>query len=321
MIGTDPKAPLAAFRRPKKQFHTARSSEHPLRRTPVTHPLLVWRDSEYVTNKEHDFQDFENFYRFDDTCPFCLVPLGWKYHHGMGVGIPSTATVKECAVCAYHFRVEHVPHSAMRDMMREMGVAYSSYRVPILRQFDIDSGEVALSELGAHLRKRKSDIYGLHPRRFEELVEDVFKNLGYRTRLTKATRDGGRDIELYDAGNKQVMVEVKRYAANRKVGVSIVRQVRGVKFIAPEFSKAIIVTTSSFTKDAIREAADNRLRDFIEFDIELMDSDNLLRAMEVYNGGTPTVLIDRLRDLSAGMPRRTPLPRSIVPHPFDDLGE
>ena len=48
-------------------------------------------------------------------------------------------------------------------------------------------------------------------------------------------------------------IECKRYAADNKVGVGIVREVIGVHHIRKP-TKSIIVTTSFFSKDAIKEA-------------------------------------------------------------------
>ena len=82
------------------------------------------------------------------------------------------------------------------------------------------------AKLGAYLRSHFSDIYTVSPRRLEQLVEDVFKNVGYKTRLTQQTRDGGADILLLDDnGRNQAIVEVlNRYAPDRTGGDNLVRQ-------------------------------------------------------------------------------------------------
>ena len=74
--------------------------------------------------------------------------------------------------------------------------------------------------------------------------------------LTQATRDGGRDIIAHvknAVSSYLTYIECKRYAADNKVGVGIVREVIGVHHIRKP-TKSIIVTTSFFSKDAIREA-------------------------------------------------------------------
>lgn len=37
-------------------------------------------------------------------------------------------------------------------------------------------------------------LYNITPREFEEVVELIFISEGFKTQLTKATRDGGKDI-------------------------------------------------------------------------------------------------------------------------------
>jgi hypothetical protein len=95
---------------------------------------------------------------------------------------------------------------------------YGSY-VRTLREIGINDSELGLHELGSHLKRNFSDIYSLSSRRFELLVEDVFRSLGYATRITKCTRGNGyNSILLEQAQNKQIIVEVKRDAPAKKVG-------------------------------------------------------------------------------------------------------
>jgi restriction endonuclease Mrr len=152
----------------------------------------------------------------------------------------------------------------------------------LLRKFNLDDEEVSVRELGAYLRTRFSDIYKISPRRLEELVEDVFKNLGYRTRLTQQTRDGGADIFLLDAGAlRQAIVEVKRYAPEHPVGVQLVRQLLGAQILLAA-RKSYLVTTSSFTSDALSASDSPRLREN-DLEVELWDGLRLLRELSCYN--------------------------------------
>ncbi|HBJ82644.1 MAG TPA: hypothetical protein DDZ88_01970 [Verrucomicrobiales bacterium] len=40
-------------------------------------------------------------------------------------------------------------------------------------------------------------LHDLAPRKFEILIADILKDLGFETQLTQATRDGGRDIYAF----------------------------------------------------------------------------------------------------------------------------
>lgn len=111
-------------------------------------------------------------------------------------------------------------------------------------------------EVKKYLKKHPQKLYELSPRQFEELVASILKDLGFEVQLTQATRDGGRDIIAHvrnAVSSYLTYIECKRYAADNKVGVGIVREVIGVHHIRKP-TKSIIVTTSFFSKDAIKEA-------------------------------------------------------------------
>ena len=163
--------------------------------------------------------------------------------------------------------------------------------VSILRELNVNSSEIGLDELGSHLRRRRDDIYYLTPLRFEQLVEDVFTNLGYATRRTLQTRDGGYDIILLERSTgDQILVECKRYRANRRVGVGIVRELIGVQILTG-IRRAKLVTSSTFTKPAM-EAAESLYIVSSSLDLELVDSDDLFRALEIYNTRLPPLNIE-----------------------------
>lgn len=112
------------------------------------------------------------------------------------------------------------------------------------------------TELKRYLNKHPEKLYDLSPRKFEELVASILEDLGFDVELTQATRDGGSDIIAYIRNavcEFLTLVECKRYAPENKVGVGIIRQVTGVHHIK-RATKSLIVTTSYFSPDAIKEA-------------------------------------------------------------------
>lgn len=153
-------------------------------------------------------------------------------------------------------------------------------RVSALKSFDINSSEVALKELGTHLRRRFSDIYSLSWRRFEELIADVFAAHGMDVVLTQETRDGGADILLYRRSRKLYgIVECKKYADTRKVGVTPVRTLVGAA-VDWNTRRAVLVTSSDFSSVARSKALDYLRKGY---DIDLVAASDLLRLLEVYN--------------------------------------
>jgi HJR/Mrr/RecB family endonuclease len=102
------------------------------------------------------------------------------------------------------------------------------------------------------LKKRPEDILKLHPRKYEELIAELLDDLGYDVQLTKATRDGGKDILAYfktEIGTYLTLVEAKRFGAHNKVGVELVRALYGT-LADHSANSAMLVTTSSFSEDA-----------------------------------------------------------------------
>lgn len=111
-------------------------------------------------------------------------------------------------------------------------------------------------EVKKYFKKHPDKLYELSPRKFEELVASILKDMGFDVELTQATRDGGRDIIAHVRNavcSYLTHIECKRYAADNKVGVGIIREVLGVHHIR-KATKSIIVTTSFFSRDAIKEA-------------------------------------------------------------------
>ncbi|MGG7468310.1 restriction endonuclease [Chryseobacterium arthrosphaerae] len=105
-------------------------------------------------------------------------------------------------------------------------------------------------------------LYKLHPREFEKLIAELLYNKGFEVELTKQTRDNGYDILAmkYIDGFSPIkyLVECKKYAENHKVGVEIVRGFKEV-LSTEQANKGLIVTTSYFSKDAIKKQQETPL--------------------------------------------------------------
>jgi restriction system protein len=104
----------------------------------------------------------------------------------------------------------------------------------------------------AGLKKQPRDIFKLSSRQYEELIAELLHDIGYEITLTKATRDGGKDILASmktELGEFLCLVEAKRYREDRKIGVSLVRTLYGT-LCDYQASSAMLVTTSSYSKDA-----------------------------------------------------------------------
>lgn len=114
-------------------------------------------------------------------------------------------------------------------------------------------------------------------RDFEELLAELYAGLGYRVRLTRCSRDGGRDLILEKDGPVaiRVLVECKRPERGNKVEVLPVRALYGVQE-DEEASKAVLVTTTGFTPEGEAMAARHKWR------IEMVDRRRLMRLISQY---------------------------------------
>jgi RNA polymerase sigma factor (sigma-70 family) len=95
-------------------------------------------------------------------------------------------------------------------------------------------------------------LYELKPVEFEELVADLLTRMGYSVDSTPASHDGGIDLwvaEKKEIGNFKYVVQCKRHARHRSVGVQLVRELYGV-VEAARVTAGLLVTTSTFTRDA-----------------------------------------------------------------------
>jgi len=171
-----------------------------------------------------------------------------------------------CPRCGNYVRVEiigseypvggfnHVFHDVRGCRLLEtpqMGIVY------YWDDYEIDGWAVNETGIIELIRRIDNDprlIYSIQPREFEKVVEQLFRDEGFDTRLTPATRDGGKDIVATKMGpnGKPVVfyIECKRKEEGNKVDVGIVRELFGVQ-TADGIDQACLVTSSYFTRDAI----------------------------------------------------------------------
>jgi len=103
------------------------------------------------------------------------------------------------------------------------------------------------------IKQHPEGIHKLLPREFEEMVAELMYKRGYTVDLTKATRDGGKDLIIAqnkDIGNFIYYVECKRYSPENPVGVHLVRELGGT-VLADRVTAGIMITSSYFTKKAV----------------------------------------------------------------------
>lgn len=117
---------------------------------------------------------------------------------------------------------------------------------------------------------------------FEQRLRVLFKDLGYKVELTKASNDYGADLILSKDGIRTV-VQAKRY--RKKVGIKAIQEAVAAK--GPyKCDKAMVVTNSFYTKQAWNLAKAN--------DVVLWNRKELIHALlkvsEKISGTTTTVM-------------------------------
>lgn len=194
------------------------------------------------------------------------------------------ATGKDIRPCLMSLRVTHERFTEIdlsriekKVCLRNLGAQvsprpYEVQPVKPLVDFDmVDKRFVEQSDVLADLESRPN-LMDLNPYEFENLVSNLFKQLGLETKLTRSSRDGGVDVVAFDLrpvlGGK-VVIQAKRY--KNTVGVSAVRDLYGT-MMNEGANKGILVTTSGYGPDAFEFSKDKP--------IELIDGGQLLYLLD-----------------------------------------
>jgi len=137
---------------------------------------------------------------------------------------------------------------------------------------------------------------------FEDLIEDVFRNLGYENvRQAERTADEGRDVmmeEVVDGTRRSIVVECKH---TDTVGRPVVQKLHSAvathNFDGPK--RGMVVTTGRFTGPA-KEYTEDLQKRGDPYPIELIDGNDLREiakeiGLDLYNGRIEIICDETLR--------------------------
>ena len=137
---------------------------------------------------------------------------------------------------------------------------------------------------------------------FEDVIEDVFRNLGYENvRQAEKTADEGRDVtmeEVVDGTRRAIVVECKHTdAVGRPVVQKLHSAIATFGFDGPK--RGMVVTTGRFTGPA-EEYAERLRRNDDPYPIELIDGEDLRAiagdvGLDLYNGRIEILCDETLR--------------------------
>ena len=164
--------------------------------------------------------------------------------------------------------------SARSDEARERAVEPSfSGRIPKSDRV-MDAWQASMTRLQDTPAKPTEWSIGLlrliEWKRFEEVCAGLFERLGFVTRSATCGADGGIDIHLYRPPFDHPVAIVQCKAQTSKVGVKVIRELRGV-MTSERVAEGIFATTSTYSDDAIAFAKANQ--------IDLMNGDAVLKAI------------------------------------------
>ena len=242
--------------------------------------LFVWREwtQEWYQNRgawEHSL-----------VCIYCSAPLDKADSDVYPPGQENNMDIAyyreaSCKLCGWARRRWVSRHNAAMSINSGRWATFRE-----LKSFDISDQNIALDELATHLKRKFTDIHTITPRRFEELVAEIFRSLGWQTRLTKQSADGGVDIYLFEhATGQQAIVECKRYKGT--VGIGVVDRLLGVQLVLG-VNSAYLVTTSKFSKSAKDRLNSTNIGKH-GFELNLMDAEDLLRELDAFNTELPSL--------------------------------
>jgi hypothetical protein len=103
-------------------------------------------------------------------------------------------------------------------------------------------------ELIAYFCKHPNDLNHLAPRKFEEVLAAIFRNLGYITELGPGHGDKGIDLRLIykdSIGEVVTLVQAKRYASHNPIRLEAVQALYGI-VEAHKANRGLFVTTSRY---------------------------------------------------------------------------
>ncbi len=100
------------------------------------------------------------------------------------------------------------------------------------------------------------DLLALDPRQFEEAVAAIIREFGGRqVKVTGRSGDLSVDITFRDGDGKRVAVQCKRYTPPHRVGSVEIQQFIGMAKLHHKADVALYVTTSDYTRGALKLAA------------------------------------------------------------------
>ncbi len=117
-------------------------------------------------------------------------------------------------------------------------------------------------------------LNSIRPTEFEELVAEIWAELGYETEVTPGSRDRGIDVIATKEipVTEKVLIQAKAYSEQNKVGSKEIRNYATLYQQESGVDRVVVVTTGEFTSDAETLAKD--------LDVRTVDREDLLALID-----------------------------------------
>lgn len=183
--------------------------------------------------------------------------------------------LQTCPVCGWwvaSLLEGHAPH-----MTHDGGYLILRRACGALKELDLADVSIPTDELRRYLLAKYGDRFDIHPRKYEEIVGSVFKDFGFRVRVTSFSGDEGIDVIVFDGtGGTIAGIQVKRQRG--KITAEQIRSFLGA-LVLKGLTNGIYVTTSSYQRGAAIAAAEARFRARVA--ISLMDAQRFYDALNI----------------------------------------
>jgi DUF2075 family protein len=185
-----------------------------------------------------------------------IIILNEHYHDRSGkAGITDPAELKRYIINIYKtLMMRGIKGSFVYACNKELQEYFARHMYTYRSHADIIEDEIN-EHLIQYLARHPKKMYDMSPRKFEELVCELLRDMGYDVYLTPGTRDGGKDIiavSKLPCGKKvATIVECKRYKADHLIGIDVLRQFM-YTIISHKVNAGLITTTSDFSGEAYK---------------------------------------------------------------------
>lgn len=201
------------------------------------------------------------------NCPYCNGELLTIIKDGPPPVMTSSNRpehqVKKCSACGWWF-YDYLLWGYIDEFY------FWDYYEGVLKKFDISAISVPLKILKRCLAKRFEDIRSIHPRKFEEICQGVFRAyLQCEVKLTSYSKDGGIDLYAIDGENK-FAIQLKRRSRAVTEGVEAIRAFLGAIIINGEINGIFCTSADHFSENAKQAILSPPLKKY-GIKIELID--------------------------------------------------